>query len=114
ALEFLEAIRHGAPNLLARRTSHDRNPSEGSDNPPVHRFFAPALDVGDESVTLPRSEGEHLTRVLRLGVGDEVAVFDGRGHEFLARVVSALRRHLRVPRLPRLPSAAAPAAPLPP
>ncbi len=45
---------------------------------------------------LPRDEGEHLTRVLRLGVGDTVAVFDGRGHEFLARVVSAARRDVRV------------------
>jgi 16S rRNA (uracil1498-N3)-methyltransferase len=53
----------------------------------MHRFFAPALDAGDETVTLPREEGEHLSRVLRLSAGDTVAVFDGRGHEFLARVV---------------------------
>jgi 16S rRNA (uracil1498-N3)-methyltransferase len=62
----------------------------------VHRFFAPALDPGDEAVTLPRDEGEHLTRVLRLGIGDTVSVFDGRGHEFLARVTSARRRDVRV------------------
>jgi len=53
----------------------------------MHRFFAPSLDAGDETVTLPRDEGEHLTRVLRLTAGDTVAVFDGRGREFLARVV---------------------------
>jgi 16S rRNA (uracil1498-N3)-methyltransferase len=62
----------------------------------VHRFFAPALDSGDEAVDLPRDEAEHLTRVLRLGVGDTVAVFNGRGDEFLARVVSAARREARV------------------
>ncbi len=45
---------------------------------------------------LPRGEGEHLTRVLRLGAGDTVTVFDGRGHEFVARVVSAIRRDVRV------------------
>jgi len=55
----------------------------------VHRFFAPALDAGDETVALPREEGEHLTRVLRLTAGDTVSVFDGRGHEFLARVIGA-------------------------
>lgn len=60
------------------------------------RFFAPALDPGDESVTLPRDEAEHLTRVLRIGVGDTVAVFDGRGREFLARVAAARRRDVRV------------------
>src|SRR6185503_10691245 len=53
----------------------------------VHRFFAPSMDPGDELVSLPRDEGQHLTRVLRLGVGDTVSVFDGRGREFLAREV---------------------------
>jgi 16S rRNA (uracil1498-N3)-methyltransferase len=62
----------------------------------MHRFFAPTLDPGDELVSLPREEGEHLTRVLRLGVGDTVAVFDGRGREFVARVASALRRDVRL------------------
>jgi len=62
----------------------------------VHRFYAPTLDPGDETVLLPRAEGEHLTRVLRLAAGDTVAVFDGRGHEFVARVVSAVRRDVRV------------------
>lgn len=52
----------------------------------MHRFFAPSLDPGDQSVTLPKEEAEHLTRVLRLGPGDTVSVFDGRGHEFLGRV----------------------------
>ena len=62
----------------------------------MHRFFAPGLDAGDEIVTLPRDEAEHLRRVLRLGVGDPVAVFDGRGHEFLARVASVVRRDVRL------------------
>jgi 16S rRNA (uracil1498-N3)-methyltransferase len=68
----------------------------------VHRFFAPALDPGDEIVTLPKEEGEHLTRVLRLSAGDTVSVFDGRGREFLARVVSAARRDVRVQPISRL------------
>jgi 16S rRNA (uracil1498-N3)-methyltransferase len=72
----------------------------------VHRFYAPALDPGDETVALPRDEAEHLTRVLRLGVGDTVAVFDGRGHEFVARVASALRREVRVQIVSRVEPAA--------
>jgi 16S rRNA (uracil1498-N3)-methyltransferase len=68
----------------------------------VHRFFAPSLDPGDETVTLPRGEAEHLTHVLRLGAGDTVTVFDGRGHEFLARVTSAVRRDVRVQIVSRL------------
>lgn len=74
----------------------------------MHRFFAPSLDPGDQTVTLPRDEAEHLTRVLRLGVGDTVSVFDGRGHEFLARVASALRRDVRVEILSRAAPAAEP------
>jgi len=74
----------------------------------VHRFFAPTLDPGDETVLLPREEGEHLARVLRLGVGDTVAVFDGRGHEWLARVVSAVRRDVRVQLVSRVEPAAEP------
>jgi 16S rRNA (uracil1498-N3)-methyltransferase len=62
----------------------------------MHRFFAPALDAGDETVVLPKDEAEHLRRVLRLGVGDTVSVFDGRGHEFAARVIVALPRETRV------------------
>src|SRR5438552_10109518 len=77
------------------RTSHSA-PRTQSYNPPVHRFFAPSLDPGDESVVLPRDEAEHLTRVLRLSAGDTVTVFDGRGHEFMARVISADRRDVRV------------------
>ena len=72
----------------------------------MHRFFAPALDPGDETVALPRAEGEHLARVLRIGVGDTVAVFDGRGHEWLARVASILRRDVRVQLVKRVEPAA--------
>src|SRR5262245_9815199 len=86
----------------ARSTQHPR----GLYNLSVHRFFAPALDPGDETVALPREEAEHLTRVLRMGVGDTVAVFDGRGHEFLARVATAVRRDVRVQLVSR-PEAAA-------
>lgn len=68
----------------------------------MHRFFAPALDPGDHAVDLPRDEAEHLTRVLRLGVGDTVAVFDGRGREFLAKIVGAGKRDARVQLLSRL------------
>ncbi len=55
------------------------------------RFYAPDLDPELASVTLPPDEARHLTRVLRLGSGDEVAVFDGRGTEFRAVVEAAVR-----------------------
>ena len=78
----------------------------------MHRFFAPALDPGDEMVSLPRDEAEHLTRVLRLGVGDTVSVFDGRGREFLASVASVQRRDVRMRLLSRIEPAIEPAVAL--
>jgi len=78
----------------------------------MHRFFAPSLDPGDESVTLPRDEAEHLTRVMRVGIGDTVAVFDGRGHEFLAKVATAFAREVRVQLVSRIEPAAEAAVPL--
>jgi 16S rRNA (uracil1498-N3)-methyltransferase len=56
------------------------------------RFFAPGTHIERGVVTLPSDESHHLTNVLRLAVGDEVAVFDGEGHEWRGRVASASRR----------------------
>jgi 16S rRNA (uracil1498-N3)-methyltransferase len=72
----------------------------------VHRFFAPSLDSGDETVMLPREEAEHLRRVLRVAVGDTVLVFDGRGHEYVARVASAVRRDVQLQLISRAEPAA--------
>jgi 16S rRNA (uracil1498-N3)-methyltransferase len=78
----------------------------------VHRFFAPALDCGDQVVALPKDEADHLARVLRLGVGDTVSVFDGRGHEFAGRIVSSVRREVRVQLTSRIAAAAESAVPI--
>jgi len=60
------------------------------------RFYVPGLDMSAREAAMPSDEASHLTRVMRLGVGDEIAVFDGRGHEFRARVMSAARGKVRI------------------
>ena len=60
------------------------------------RFYVPDLDPAARQAALPEDEGRHLTRVLRLGTGDEIAVFDGRGREFRARVTLARRGSVQV------------------
>ena len=70
------------------------------------------MDAGDETVLLPKDEAEHLIRVLRLGPGDTVAVFDGRGLECLAKVVAADRRDVRVQVVSRVEPAGEAAVPL--
>lgn len=57
----------------------------------MHRFYAPDLDPLRSTVALSTDEARHLTRVLRLAPGAIVAVFDGKGREFAARVTSARR-----------------------
>jgi 16S rRNA (uracil1498-N3)-methyltransferase len=55
------------------------------------RFYVPHLDSAVRETAMPADEANHLTRVMRLGVGDEIAVFDGRGHEFRASIERAAR-----------------------
>lgn len=55
------------------------------------RFLAPDLEPGRSEVLLPAEEAHHLARVMRLGIGDDIVVFDGRGLECRGRVASAAR-----------------------
>lgn len=52
----------------------------------MRRFFAPPEHFTGEMVRLGGDEAHHLRRVLRLGPGAEVYVFDGRGREYLVRI----------------------------
>ena len=45
----------------------------------VHRFLVPALPPVGDTVMLPADEASHASRVLRLGAGAVVGLFDGRG-----------------------------------
>ena len=74
----------------------------------LRRFYAPDLDPGASLVALPGEEAHHLSKVLRLGVGDVVRVFDGRGGEWESEVVESGSRAVRVRR--GAPVAAAPEA----
>ena len=55
------------------------------------RFYVPDLDPANAVVRLPADEAHHLVKVLRLRAGETIAVFDGRGNEWLARIETAGR-----------------------
>jgi 16S rRNA (uracil1498-N3)-methyltransferase len=57
----------------------------------VPRLYVPSLDACSRTVTLPEDEAVHLRRVLRVKAGQAVRLFDGRGGEVDARVISADR-----------------------
>ncbi len=52
------------------------------------RFYDPALSPSVREWRLDGDEGRHLARVLRLGPGAHVRVFDGRGVEVRAEIVT--------------------------
>jgi 16S rRNA (uracil1498-N3)-methyltransferase len=66
------------------------------------RFYIPEVDAASAQFDLPEEEAAHLVRVLRLGEGDEIEVFDGRGGAWKADVVrtdkhgATVRRHAPV------------------
>ncbi|MBI4468631.1 MAG: 16S rRNA (uracil(1498)-N(3))-methyltransferase [Acidobacteria bacterium] len=52
-----------------------------------HRFYAQPDQISNERVQLDREQSHHLARVLRLGIGDEVEVFDGEDHVYRCTVL---------------------------
>jgi len=69
------------------------------------RFHVPGVDAASASVALPEDEAEHLARVLRLGAGDEVEIFDGQGHLWRAEVLQAGKKSASVRLIAPLPAA---------
>lgn len=60
------------------------------------RVYAPDAATAQSIVVLPPDEAHHLKHVLRMSVGDEVGVFDGAGHEWSGRIVSADRSTVKI------------------
>ena len=52
-----------------------------------HRFYAPQSQIFDHQITLLADEAHHLAKVLRLGEGERVFVFDGEGAEWECEIV---------------------------
>src|SRR5258708_20621719 len=73
------------------------------------RFLAETLAAGAGTARLSEDETRHLAQVLRLAAGDEVAVFDGAGREFRARVDRVARDGADLKLLDEYPAAPEPA-----
>ncbi len=73
------------------------------------RFLAESIDAAASRGRLDADETRHLAQVLRLTAGDEIAVFDGAGREFHARVDRILRDGTELLVLGELTPAAEPA-----
>lgn len=49
-------------------------------------FYSPNIEVSN---ALSEDESRHAIKVLRLKIGDEVVVLDGKGHSFVAEIIDA-------------------------
>lgn len=63
------------------------------------QFFAPDIE---HTLALPESDSAHCVRVLRMKVGDELKVVDGRGHRYTCRLVSEHTRHAAIEIIDRI------------
>ncbi|MEQ1825461.1 MAG: RsmE family RNA methyltransferase [Pirellula sp.] len=61
----------------------------------IPRFLVSGLQ-SNALVELPEGEANHASRVLRCAVGDDVILFDGRGHEAAGIVALVDKRSVRV------------------
>jgi 16S rRNA (uracil1498-N3)-methyltransferase len=73
------------------------------------RFLADVIDEHAGTARLTEDEVRHLSQVMRLGAGDEVAVFDGAGREFRARVERVSRDGADLRLVEEMPAAPEPA-----
>jgi len=58
----------------------------------MRRFFAAPENFSEKEIRLNEDESRHLRDVLRLRVGEKVAVFDGAGNEFLCSIQGIERK----------------------
>ena len=59
------------------------------------RFFCPIPLLPGQTITLPQEAAHHALRVLRLGLGDELVLFNGEGGEWRGHLVES-GRNVRV------------------
>jgi 16S rRNA (uracil1498-N3)-methyltransferase len=64
------------------------------------RFYVPAQNISADTAVLPPEQAHHLRDVLRLSVGDQVELFDGRGNGYTG-IITDNSREVRVGRLKR-------------
>ena len=65
----------------------------------MHRLYLPAEDWSGGSLALAGAEAHHCRNVLRLEPGDKIVLFDGRGRELTAEIISADAAQIRLRKL---------------
>ena len=59
----------------------------------MHVFYTPDIQKSNE---LPDEEAQHCIRVLRLNIGDEITLTDGKGNFYKAEITAATNKRCLV------------------
>ena len=62
----------------------------------MRRFFVEEILEKDGSCSIKGSEAKHISRVLRMGPGDQIVLMDRKGRHFLGSIKSISTREVRV------------------
>jgi 16S rRNA (uracil1498-N3)-methyltransferase len=62
----------------------------------MHLFYDPTISADEQLHILSEEESKHACRVLRLKEGDEIALLNGKGSEFVTRIIDANPKKCRV------------------
>lgn len=60
----------------------------------MSRFYVPEEAVKGDQISISGKEAHHILDVMRLNVSDEVVVFDGKGKEYVGKVMEIGRKSL--------------------
>lgn len=81
---------------MTAKRGWDTDPGPGGAGRRVPRVYAPGAPWASGPIPLSPDESHHLARVLRLGPGDAVEVFDGEGRSAFGALETADRRRATV------------------
>lgn len=70
----------------------------------MHRFFTAPENIDGDTLMLEGEDVRHITKVLRIGKEETVEVCDGQGTDYLARIETGDKTHLKAKILDTYPS----------
>jgi 16S rRNA (uracil1498-N3)-methyltransferase len=62
----------------------------------MHLFYDPTIDKNTQFHVLSEEESKHACRVMRLKINDEIAILDGKGIEFICKIIDDHAKHCKV------------------
>ena len=62
----------------------------------MHLFYDPSISIDSKTHVLNEEESKHACKVMRLSTGDNVAILNGKGIEFVTKIIEAHPKHCKV------------------